>query len=59
MEWLHLDCDAILKITDRAILVRVVDGRELWLPKSVVADAEDYKEMQGTITVSVAMWFNC
>jgi hypothetical protein len=58
MDYLHLDIDHVMKDTGKAFLVHVVDGRELWLPKKVISDPEDYKEGDmGEITISIQQWF--
>jgi hypothetical protein len=41
--WVHIDVEEIIKETDGAFLI-LVDGCQIWLPKSTVADAGDYSE---------------
>jgi hypothetical protein len=42
--------------TDKALRVEIEDKGEIWIPKSVVADADDYKP--GDVgTLSILKWF--
>lgn len=54
--YIHLDVERIARETDMALLL-VIDGDELWVPKSVIADADTYGEGDEDVTVSVQMWF--
>lgn len=54
--YVHLDVQAVLNKTDRALLVRLQDGEEVWLPLSQVADADDYQLGDTDCTVSVTKW---
>ena len=55
MAWIHLDCERIEKITDKAMLA-VIDGEEVWLPLSQIADSDDYEEGDEDLTLSVTEW---
>jgi hypothetical protein len=53
--YVHLDnCDVIAE-TDAALLV-VYEGEEIWLPKSQVADPDDYEPGDESVTISVTEW---
>ena len=53
--WIHLDVEKIVKITDSAMLV-LIDSEEFWLPLSQVDDSESFQEDDENITVSVTEW---
>lgn len=44
--------DRIVAVTEKALLCRI-DGEDVWLPKSQVADAEDYDK--GDLNVELAV----
>jgi hypothetical protein len=50
--WVHLDVEEIRRETDRAFLL-VLDGEEVWVPKSQVSDPEDYAEGDRDVSLSV------
>lgn len=50
--WIHIDVEAITKETDKAFLC-VIDGDEYWLPKSQIADADDYEEGDENVSMSI------
>ena len=54
--YVHLDVDTIKRETDRAFLV-VIGDEEVWLPKSLVSDADDYEEGDEDVCLSVPEWF--
>lgn len=54
--WVHLDFETIVRATDQALLVRLEDGDEVWLPLTQVADPEDYQVGDGPGTISVTEW---
>lgn len=56
-DYAHLDVAAVVRETDKALLLRFESGEEHWVPKSVVADADDYGEGDRDCTVSVQLWF--
>lgn len=53
--YVHLDVDEILRATDKAFLVRCKD-EEIWLPKSQIADPDDYEEGDADCTISITQW---
>lgn len=53
--YVHVDVDEIKRETDSAFLV-VVDGEEIWLPKSQISDPDSYNEGDTNCTVSVTKW---
>jgi len=50
--YVHVSVDKILRESDKAFLV-FVDGEETWLPKSQIADADDYEVGDEDVTLSV------
>ena len=52
----HLDVEEILRVTDKAMLVRLEDG-EHWIPLSQIADGDDYETGDVDVTLSVTTWF--
>ena len=55
--WVHLDVSLIKRETAAALLLVLDNGQEVWVPKSVVSDADDYEAGDSDCTVSVAEWF--
>jgi hypothetical protein len=53
--WVHLDVQRVVRVTEKALLVRV-DDEEHWLPTSQVCDAEDYAEGDEDCTISITNW---
>jgi hypothetical protein len=54
--YVHLDVERIVKETDAAFLC-LIDGEEHWIPRSQVADDEDYREGDEDVELSVTEWF--
>jgi hypothetical protein len=50
-----VNVDKILRETDKAFLVEI-DGDEVWLPFSQVADFNDYAEGDEDLELSVTEW---
>jgi len=50
--YIHVEVDRIIRETDKAFLVEI-DGEEHWLPKSQVADADDYDAGDEGCTMSI------
>jgi hypothetical protein len=53
--YVHIEVDLIKKITEKAFLVKTNDF-DVWLPKSQIADPEDYEEGDENITLSITEW---
>lgn len=53
--YVHLDVDEIKAVTEKAFLV-TIDGEEVWLPLSHIADHEDYSPGDCDLTLSVTEW---
>ena len=53
--YVHLEDVSIKRETDTAFLVVIAD-EEYWIPKSQVADADDYGEGDDGLTLSVTEW---
>lgn len=56
MSWVHLDFEEIVAETEKALLVRLEDGQEVWLPLSQISDADDYRQGDEDGTISVTEW---
>lgn len=54
--WIHLDVELIAKETAAAFLLRLDDDTEHWIPKSQIADPEDYSEGDANCGVSITEW---
>lgn len=59
--YVHLDIDEILRETDKAFLVvygtDFGERTETWIPKSQIADVDDYEVGDRNLTLSVSQWF--
>ncbi len=55
--WTHIEVKIILLETAKAFLCRLEDDKDYWLPKSVVADPEDYEAGETELELSVKDWF--
>ena len=53
--WIHLDDVNILKETDSAFLIEIEEG-EFWIPRSQIADADDYREGDEGASMSITEW---
>ena len=51
--WIHIEVERIKRETDKAFLVEI-EGEEVWLPKSQIADWEDYEEGDTDCTMSIS-----
>lgn len=57
-QWVHLDVDRIVKITELAMLLRLRDrDSDVWVPISQISEPDDYDENDTDATVSVTEWF--
>lgn len=55
-QYVHLDVERVVRETEKALLL-LVEGEELWVPKSVVSAPGEYAEGDENCTVSVAAWW--
>ena len=55
--YVHLDVEKILGETDLALHVEIEDYGDAWIPKSQIADVDDYKVGDEDCTISVTRWF--
>ncbi len=55
-EWFHLDVEEILRETEKAFLVLLDDGEEVWLPISQISEPEDYEVGDKDCTISITGW---
>lgn len=53
--WVHLDVEEVKRETDKAFLV-VIDGEQVWIPKSQIDSPDDYEEGDTNCTISVTEW---
>jgi hypothetical protein len=53
--YVHVNVDKVLRETEKAFLV-LVDGEEVWLPHSQIADWDDYEAGDENVTMSVTEW---
>lgn len=54
--YVHLEDVDIIKETDSAFLLVIEDGERVWLPKSQVANPDDYSEGDEGVSISVTEW---
>lgn len=54
--YVHIDVAKILHETAAAFRVRLEDGTEHWIPKSQIADPDDYDAGDENCTVSITEW---
>jgi hypothetical protein len=55
-DWVHLAFDEVLRETERALLVRLSDGEEVWLPLNQIADPDDYQVGDRDGEISITAW---
>ena len=53
--WVHVDVDQIKRETENSFLV-VIDGEEIWLPKSHIEDSDDYVAGDADVCMSITQW---
>lgn len=53
--FVHVAVERIVQETDKAFLC-LIDGAQVWLPKSQIADADDYDAGDEDVTLSVTEW---
>jgi hypothetical protein len=53
--WVHLDVEEVVAESENAFLLRI-DGEEVWIPKSQIADADSYSRGDVDATVSISAW---
>lgn len=55
--WVHIDVEKIEAETDKAFLLKVEDMDEaVWIPRSHIADHEDYRKGMENCTISISDW---
>lgn len=54
--YVHVQVERIVKETDKALLC-LIDGEEIWIPTSQIADSDDYREGDEDCEISVTSWF--
>ncbi len=55
--YVHLDVDEVVRETDKALLLRLEEGEEVWVPLSQIADSDQYGAGDRDCTISVTSWF--
>ncbi len=53
--YVHVEFEQILQETDAAFLITIQD-EDVWLPKSQIANPEDYTEGDAGGTISITEW---
>ncbi len=53
--WIHLEDVDILRETEAAFLIRI-DDEEYWIPKSQIADPENYCDGEEGVDMSITEW---
>jgi hypothetical protein len=53
--YVHLDNCDVIRETENAFLIRY-EGEEIWIPRSQLADADDYAAGDEDVTLSVTEW---
>jgi hypothetical protein len=54
--WVYIDVERVAKETLNAFLF-VIDGEDVWIPKSQMADPDDYSEGDADLTaVAITDW---
>jgi hypothetical protein len=56
VSWVHLDVAEVSRETEKAFLLVLGGGEEVWVPKGQVADSDRYKAGDKACTVSVTEW---
>ena len=54
-DYVHVEVEKIVKETDSALLCRI-DGKEIWIPLSQIADSDDYREGDEDCEISITEW---
>lgn len=54
--YVHITVEEILRETENALLI-LLDGDELWVPRSQVAGGDDYTQGDRDVTLSVTEWW--
>lgn len=54
--WIHLEVVEVKAKTEKAMLVELEDGEEIWIPLSQIADSDDYDKGDENCTISVTEW---
>jgi hypothetical protein len=54
--WVYVQVDSIARETEKAFLL-IVDGEEVWCPRSCIADPDDYAEGDEDVELAVSEWF--
>lgn len=50
--YVYAECELVKAATDKAVLC-VIDGEEHWLPRSQIADGDDYEKGDGPCTLGI------
>ncbi len=56
--WVHLENCSVTRLTDKAMLVVLEDGEELWLPLSQIdpESVDQYEVGDEDVTISITEW---
>lgn len=53
--YVYVQVDRIVRETDKALLCDI-GGEEMWLPKSQIADADDYCDGDEDVEIAITDW---
>lgn len=53
--WVHISVEEIIRETDSTFLFQIGDD-QVWIPRSQVANPDDYEEGDKDLTVSITEW---
>lgn len=57
VEFEDLEDITVVRVTEKALLVRLDSGSEHWVPKSVVREPEQFEAGEEYESIGVADWF--
>lgn len=56
-DWCYLEVREILKVTEKAFLVMLEDGNEVWIPHSQLSDSDAFEVGDVNIEMKVTSWW--
>ncbi len=51
--WVHITAEVIVRITEKAMLIRIDEDSEVWLPLSQIADSDGYEKGDEDIDIAI------
>ena len=55
--WVTIDVNEVVRETDRAILIRLQNGHEQWVPRSQIENSDDFSTGDCDVEMSISEWF--